>query len=260
MPGRDVVANAVSEVRLDPRTGDARQAVAVGFFAPLRDRLTVRSSGELPVRVWMGSTPNLQQAASSSVGSPFAQTFGMPIPTATPDAPYRVVTGRDTQIEFGPMASAQNGLRSVVFSRALPAMGRIETDLHIEGPDGLIRGTVRNSTPYPLDQVGVGIGQTLVKLGPLAPGQTVPVSFDPRTTPPAAPAGVAYSLAWQMFGTPSTSARATQSVATLELPSDPEVRRRVRLLDTVLARGDRGRGRTARDRSRTSSRRPRRRY
>jgi hypothetical protein len=243
VPGRDVVANAVSEVRMDARSGDARQSVAVGFFAPLRDRLTVRSAAELPIRVWTGSTSGASgsQAVATGLTAAFGSSFGAPLTDAGIDPPYRVMTGRDTKVEFSPAAINQSGLRTVIFSRSLATAGRLEADLRIEGTEGLIRGTVRNSTPYALDQVGIGVGLNLVKLGPIAPGQTVPVSFDPRTPPPMAPTNVAYPLAWQMFGSTSSTLRSGNFGPSLDLPTDPDLRRRLRLLDAVLARGDRSR-------------------
>jgi hypothetical protein len=165
-----------------------------------------------------------------------------PVPGVTTDSPYRVITGRDTQIEFVSTFAGQGGLRSLVMSRTLPSIGRVETDLRIEGSEGLIKGTIRNSTPYTLDQVGLAVGVGLAKVGPLAPGQIAAVSFDPRAPAPAAPGNFAYSLAWQMFGVPSASLRAnTSSPTALELPQDPDIRRRVKVMDTVLARGDRSR-------------------
>ena len=93
--------------------------MAVGFFAPLRDELTVRTPGETPIRVWVGSVTSLQQQMVSPTTAPL----------------YRVVTGRDTQVEFGANiatssgTSSMGGLRSLVMTRGLPAAGRIETDL-----------------------------------------------------------------------------------------------------------------------------------
>ena len=40
-------------------------SMAVGFFAPLRDQLTVRTPGETPVRVRVGSVSSLQQMVAS---------------------------------------------------------------------------------------------------------------------------------------------------------------------------------------------------
>ena len=98
---------------------------------------------------------------------------------------------------------------------------------------------MRNSTPYALEEVGLAIGLVYVKLGPLAPGQSVPVSFDPRLPPPTAPGNVAYSIGWQQYGVPAPHLRGDGMSTALELPQDPEIRRRVKVLETVLARADR---------------------
>jgi hypothetical protein len=245
-PGRDVVANAVSEVRLDPRTGAGRQSLAVGYFAPLRDQLTVRTPGEQPVRVWVGSVAGLQQTVSSGTFGPLSGTLGAPAGAPTAGPLYRVITGRDTQVEFGSNAATSNnggGLRSLVMTRTLPAAGRIETDLRVEGTDSIIKGTVRNSTPYALDEVGLAVGQTYAKLGPLAPGQTAAVSFDPRLPPPttSSTGGFSYSIGWQMYGVPAASLRTAGVPIAVELPPDPDIHRRVKVIETVLAGGD-GRG------------------
>jgi hypothetical protein len=238
-PGKDVVASAVTEVRLDPHSNDARQTVALGFFAPLRDRLSVQSADELPVRVWSSGVAALQQTYPGSFSGSLSGMFGSPTSDIATEPPYRVISGRDTRVEFAPNAGTQGGLRSMVFTRSLPGIGHLEADLHIEGSDGLIRGTVRNATQYPLDEVGLGVGLTLLKLGPLAPGQTVPVSFDPRTPAPTTQANIAYSLAWQMYGAPDTPSR-SPTAGRYKMPEDPEQRRRMRLLDTVLARSGGG--------------------
>ncbi len=232
-PGHDVVANAISELRVDPSTGDARQALAVGFFAPLRDRLSVQVNGEVPVRVASanqmgGSALGMGFSGSSARGGPLLPGF-------------RVVSGRDTQVDFTSNATMQNGLRSLVLSRTLSRgeFGQLASDLRVEGADGIVRGSVRNATPYALDQVGLVIGQTIANLGPMAPGQTSSVVLDPRMPPPLAPGSIPYSFAWQLLGQPSTSLRANGGSPTaLELPSDPETRRRVRVVDAVFSSSD----------------------
>jgi hypothetical protein len=237
-PGHDVVANVVSEVRVDPITGDARQAMAVGFFAPLRDRLSVRIAGEVPVRVSVGpsTSGSLSQAAALALGNAgvvsaaYSGRSGFALPG------YRVVTGRDTQVEYTSNATLDNGLRSMVLSRGLPrgSFGQLEADLRLRGADGIVDGTIRNATPYAFDQAGLAVGQTITRLGPMAPGQTVSVSFDPRGSPPATSGNLPYSFAWQLFGVPAPS-----TLSNLDAPSDPETRRRIKVVDAVFSPGDR---------------------
>jgi hypothetical protein len=245
-PGHDVVANVVSELRVDPVTGDARQAMAVGFFAPLHDQLSVRISGEVPVRVSVGpsTTGALSQAAAFALGNAgLVSATGSYSSRSTAALPgYKVVTGRDTLVEYTSNATLDNGLRSMVLSRALPrdSFGKLETDLHLEGTDGIVEGTVRNATPYTLDEVGLAIGQTISRIGPMAPGQTASVSFDTRVAPPTASGNLPYSFAWQLFGVPAPTPRAaTSSSPSLDVPADPETRRRIKVVDAVFAPGDR---------------------
>jgi hypothetical protein len=234
-PGHDVVANAISEIRVDPTSGDARQALAVGFFAPLHDQLSVHVAGEVPVRV---ATANQMGGGSSLALGVGAPGRGAPVLPG-----FRVISGRDTQVDFTSAATAQNGLRSLVLSRTLPRaeFGQLQSELRLEGADGVLRGTVHNATPYALDQVGLVVGQTVSKLGPIAPGQTSSVMFDPRTPPPLAPGSVPYSFAWQLIGEPSATLRANSSSPTaLELPNDPETRRRARIVDAVFSSSEPG--------------------
>jgi hypothetical protein len=245
-PGHDVVANVVSEVRVDPMTGDARQAMAVGFFAPLHDQLSVRIAGEVPVRVSVGpsTTGTLSQAAAFALGNAGivsgAGSYSGRSAAALPG--YMVVTGRETQVEYTSSATLDNGLRSLVLSRGIPrdSFGKLEADLRLEGSDGLVEGTVRNTTPYMLDEVGLAIGQTISRLGPMAPGQTTGVRFDPRESPPSAAGNLPYSFAWQLFGVPALAPRAANSTSPgLDAPGDPETRRRIKVVDAVFAPGDR---------------------
>jgi hypothetical protein len=236
-PGHDVLANVVSEVRVDPITGDARQSMAVGFFAPLHDQLTVQVAGEVPVRVSLGQSRagSLTQAAafafgggagSGSFGSGVARGLGAGLPG------FRVVMNRDTQVDYVSDATLDNGLRSMVLSRELPhgSFGQFEADLHVQG-DGVINGNVRNVTPYSFDEVGLAIGQTIDRVGPMAPGQTASVTFDPRATPPAAPGNLPYSFAWQLYGVASSTG--------VDVPGDPETRRRLKVVDAVFSTSDR---------------------
>jgi hypothetical protein len=245
-PGHDVVANVVSEVRVDPMTGDARQAMAVGFFAPLHDQLSVHISGEVPVRVSVGpsTTGALSQAAAFALGNAGVVSAGAAYSGRSAAAlpGYKVVTGRDTEVDYTSNATLDNGLRSLVLSRAIPrdSFGQLEADLRLEGADGIVEGTVRNATPYTLDEVGLAIGQTISRLGPMAPGQTTSVRFDPRASPPVAPGNLAYSFAWQLFGVPAAAARASNTSGPgLDPPGDAETRRRIKVVDAVFGPGDR---------------------
>ncbi len=239
--GRDVLVNVVSHVRLDPEGGQARQAVMAGFFGPTHSSLTVEVPGDTPVR-----------AGASSSFQPYSPYGGA---SGSTDPPFHVVGGRDTRVEFD---SGQWGMRTVTLSRWLENAGRITAKLQLEG--GLIKGTVRNDTPYLLEDAGVLVGQTAAKLGSLAPGQTASVALDPG--PPANPFGNRYPISWRLFGKPrGTAASGSGGVAVavpapavsvavsssaryyvqpggmpeqLQVPQDPEVQRRIRLMDPIV--------------------------
>ena len=271
--GRDVVGNAVAYVRLDPDGGAARRALSVGFYSPTRPSLEVTLSGDVPVQVFAGSTDPAYRSLGLASGS-------------GAEPPYRVVAGRETRVEFG---SGEWEQRTVALEETLAAdVGGITANLTVV--DGLIRGTVRNDTPYLVEDAAVVIGQSVARLGSLAPGQTTPVVLDPEpdnssgnwyplslqifgqgpagagasapmpmaapaiavqpVRKPASPGGTATPNATATPGGPATPAPAatlppstpvgrTLSAAMpsmpqqLELPRDPEVRRRARLLDAM---------------------------
>lgn len=257
--GRDVLANVVTHVRLDPEVGQAKQTVTAGFFAPTHADLTVSVPGETTVRAngrWEGLMPGPSGIPQPSLGEP----------------PFKVISGRDTHVEFG---SGQWTMRTVAFTRILgEEVGSITAQLGLDG--GLIKGTVRNDTPYPLEDAAVVVGESLAKLGNLAPGQTAQVVLDP-VPPPYLPKYGGMPLSLRLFGrppegdssgtagvnggvvavsaAPPVPARAVQSYAVgaatiaypgspplppiawerLEIPQDPEILRRVRLLDSGLS-------------------------
>jgi hypothetical protein len=99
--GRDVITHVVAHVQLDPEGGVAHQWLLAGFFAPTHSKLSIDVPGDGPVKV-------LSRGASpyNSIGAP------MP-PTA--EAPFHVIGGRDTRVEFD---SDQWAMRTVALSPA----------------------------------------------------------------------------------------------------------------------------------------------
>ncbi len=241
--GRDVLVNVVAHLRLDPDAGQAKQSVVAGFYAPTHAELAVQVPGDAPVR-----------AIARNSGPAYG--FGGMVPGSVPvEPPFCVIGGRDTRIEFD---SGRWAMRSVALSRILGSeTGRISAHLGLES--GLIKGTIQNDTPYPLEDAAVTVGQNLVKLGSLAPGQSAPVVLDPVVA--ANPFGPRWPPSLLLFGRPrgsgsgggpaapyvsvavpagvsSVSVRAMPGVPggmpeQLEMPSDPEVQRRSRLLEAV---------------------------
>jgi hypothetical protein len=232
--GRDVIGNVVAHVRLRPDGGAPRQVLAAGFYAPTRRQLTVTVPGEAPVRVLNRLGPAL---------------FGPGgLPAAPGDeVPFHVVSGRDTRVE---LAGGEWSMRTLTFEREVGGeLGRIGSRLELE--DGLIRGQVRNDTPYPIEDAAVLVGGALTRVGSLAPGQSVPLVLDPRQSWNPMMGGP--GLSWRLFARPTggegrptpapvpavarQSAYGVPSIAiapeAMELPSDPETLRRVRLVDAV---------------------------
>ncbi|HUE75235.1 MAG TPA: hypothetical protein VMP10_00290 [Chloroflexota bacterium] len=253
--GRDVLTNVVSHVRLNEETGQANQAVAAGFYSPTRPRLDVVLAGDIPVRA-------LSRGSYPSFGPD-----GMPMPTSG-EPPFRVIGGRDTLIEFD---TAEWSMRTVTFDRPVRSeIGRITSRLVVD--EGLIKGTVRNDTPYALEDAAVVIGQSVARIGSLAPGQTAQVLLEPRPAPNPYQGGLPLSYylfgrspgdvdaGGQSAGAQSVRSGASASVSSapiapapvsvsrgvsvsmgpgmvfeqLEIPRDPEIQRRVRLFDAVV--------------------------
>lgn len=236
--GRDILVNVVSHVRLDPAGGQAVQMMMAGFFAPTRSTLAVDVPGDDPVQTNAGYQPYSRYGGSAA---------------GSTEPPIRVISGRDTRVEF---SSGQWGMRSVALSRWLDDVGGITANLRLE--DELIKGTVRNDTPYLLEDAAVLVGERVAKLGSLAPGQTASVALDPGS--PSNPFGSHYPVSWRVFGRPrDTAASGSSGVALpvlapaypgsysgkyyvssggmpeqLELPQDAEVQRRVRLMDPIV--------------------------
>lgn len=180
--GRDVIANVIAHLRLDPEAEQAREWLVAGFYAPTHKDLTVAVQGDVPVKV-----------INRGYG-PFGP--GGIAAGYTDKPPFCVVKGRNARVEFG---SGQWGMRTVAVTRELGrTAGGITAKLRLE--EGIVKGTVRNDTPYMLEDAAVVAGQSLVKLGDLAPGQTAQVAVDP--IPVTNPFRGGPSLAHRLFGQP----------------------------------------------------------
>lgn len=231
--GRDILLNAVGHLRIEA-DGGARYTLTAGFFAPTHGDLAVSVPGDTPVRAWT--------RANGYVPGVWAAGGGVPS-----EPPYHVVGGRDTRVEF---TGNEWSMRSVIVERALGReVGSVVARLGLDG--GLLRGTVRNDTPFTLEDAALFVGQSAVKLGTIAPGQTAPVVLEPG---PAADAYKgSYPLSYRIFGqpiapgAPGAGLVAPPGVASsgivisgpgggmLQIPQDAEIQRRVRLFDTVIS-------------------------
>ncbi|HET7770020.1 MAG TPA: hypothetical protein VFN74_14680 [Chloroflexota bacterium] len=247
--GRSVYANVVSHVVLDGR-GGAQQALAAGFFAPTRGQLAVT----VPSPSGPASTPAGEPVLHAQPTSDGLGFFALRSRPPTAEAPpVRIIAGREARVLFD---GDEEGTRAVALDRGeIADAGKITALLSGEGT--LIKGSVRNETPFVLEDASVALGQSVARLGTLAPGQSAPVTLDaslaraPQSGTPYGPRGT--PLSGLLFGaspgsnvTGATRGALTGSARTrtqytpsgsYELPDDPEVQRRARLLDAVVGEG-----------------------
>ena len=227
LPGRDVLTSVISYVRLDPRTGQAQQSVAMLFVAPIREHLTATVPGSVALRP--GGAPNYDDPSAS--GGPYAPTAT----NASGTPPFEVITGRDTRVEFKSSLAAG---RWISFERdQREPLGTLETDLQMGGREPRISGTIRNATSYPLQNVALVIGQLVYRAGDLAPGQTATVDVADQALRASSPT-YGQSLGWRIFSADSSaSLSASSAPQPNSRPPDPESVRRMRLVDSVLGMG-----------------------
>jgi hypothetical protein len=217
--GRDVLGNVVSYVRLEPEHGVSRQYLAGGFFAPTHARLQVSVPGDTPVRVGGSWNDPSRLPPRGPAG-------------AAPAAPVvRVDQGIETRVAF---ASNQWMMRTVILERSLgPELGRISARLERSMGTGnggaVLKGSVRNDTPYVLEDAAVLIGDSLNRLGTLAPGESAEV--DLTVTAASRSPRVATEWAWRLLAGPPNQAGAPPGI---EPVRGAESERRARLLTAIL--------------------------
>lgn len=183
--GRDVLANVVAHVRLDPEAGRAFQSLAAGFYAPTRPDLAIGIPGDFPVRAMSRGTG----LSYDPMGMPIARDPGV----QETEVPFRVLSGRETRVEF---AAEPWAMRSVAFEGPVDEdIGRITA--HLRLAEGLIKGSLRNDTPFTIEDAAVVVGYSLAKLGSLAPGQTAAVILE--AAPAMNPYMGGYPLSYRLF-------------------------------------------------------------
>ncbi|MFZ5817645.1 MAG: hypothetical protein ACOY93_20520 [Bacillota bacterium] len=247
--GRDMLGHTVSYVRLDTTTGTAGQMMMVGVYAPMRKELILPVATDAPINV---------------LGLVDGPNFGPWGPRAGSETKpsFRLVTGRETRMEF---YTGEWAMRPLSLSRTLSTQqtGQITTHLKLEG--NLIRGTVTNETPYHLEDAAVAVGGVAARLGELAPGATAEVTLQPEVGP-AQPFRHVH-LPTLFFGRPiqtDEGRKASPGAAVptrmpappmvyqggvaqvpMEVPREPEIQRRSRMLESMLYRPTPGPGSTS---------------
>lgn len=224
--GRDLLGHTLSHVQIDPESGTASQTMMVGLYAPMQEELVVTVDGEAPVNAFS------------------LQNYGFDPRTADPSVelkpPFRVVQGRETRMEFNTGSWA---MRPLSLSRTLSQeAGRITSHLTLEG--SVLKGSITNETPYQLEHAAVAVGTKVAKLGTLAPGETAEVTLDPSG---AVQPFHYYSIPMLFFGEPIKDPAMRGMAPTppgamepMEIPSDPEIARRSRMIDSLLQQPSRG--------------------
>ncbi len=234
LPGRDVLTNIVSYVRLDPRTGQAQQSVAINFVSPVREKLSASVAGAVPLRAAQAQVLGYNASGGATMYIQMDDSRA---------APFEVTTGRETRVDFNSNQAAQ---RSVVLERdQREPIGTIDTDLQMAGREARISGTIRNSTPYPLEHVALVFGQLVHTVGDLQPGQTVAVDVTDQAARSTTNVYL-QSLGWRMFAVPSAAganARPPSGFQNINgtdfrTPTDAESLRRMRLVDVILSPND----------------------
>lgn len=223
--GRDLMGNMVSLVEIDPEKQVAKQVALAGFYGPSHREISIPVTGDGPL----------------APADPYRyMRLGMRGVAGKPpeEAPFRLVTGNQTRLEFKGNESA---VRAVSLARTLGReVGRVTAELGVEGE--AVKGRVTNETPYHLEDAAVVVGYSLYKVGDLAPGQSAEVDMTPNNT-----ANVwrydLNSLTLQLFGHPLSDAELTRRgmgqrppgiPVPMELPNQPEVVRRSRMLDVTM--------------------------
>ena len=213
--GRDLIVNAASYVELGATADEpAHQSVAAAFYGPTYERLSIRVPSEGSVR-----------ASSQSQMGPYGQSQE----NISSDPPFRVIDAGERRVEF---YAGQYSQRTVMFERTLENAPRVTADLTLD--QGLIVGTLRNDSPYRLENAAVVNGTSVSKLGTLAPGQSVPVRWEPDSNLASAFKG--QPLSQFLFGEDVSDSSNFRGAPPgyLQIPNNPEIQRRAQMLDNML--------------------------
>lgn len=222
MGGRDVMGHTISYLQIDPRSQTAAQMMMIGLYAPMRDEMAVTVDADASINA-MGLMENGWRGPMG------------PEPDVDTRPPFRVVTGRETRMEF---FANQWAMRPLSLSRTLgEETGLITSNLRWE--EEQIKGTVTNETPYHLEHASVVVGGKVARLGEIAPGQTVEVALEPGQINP-----FHYMQMGMLFFGEKPSEEFLQrrgpmppdAPEMLEPPKDLELQRRMGMIESLLYR------------------------
>lgn len=238
--GKQGITNITTYIEIDGDGRDARQSSVAAFYGSLLDEVVLPLPDGVPLRAAGGDALPFEMFA----GNPSKRDSARP-GTLEGALPFQVMEGARRSVRFN---GGNLGLRQVSFERRLDEAPRIEADLTAEA--GLLVGTVRNASGVPLDHVAVVVGRKVARLGTIAPGQSVPVRFDPTPTPSRFyfPSDFSRLLLGKPRRVPNARSRAVQAGAGSmssgpavlypeygNVPNDPETQRRARLVDRVIS-------------------------
>jgi len=155
MRGNDLILNKVAIVRMQPN-GTARVNTYLGLFSPAQRSYEIEVDG---TGLLSPLNPDADPFASSGFGGLAETVF---------------VQGTPARVRG--LAVNQWSMQSFVSEDVWPHAGRIEAEIDLVG-EALV-GTVRNATPYRLEDVVVVLGTQFVRLGDLKQGREASVSLD----------------------------------------------------------------------------------
>ncbi len=216
--GRDMIGHSVSHLRIDTHEGTAQQAMMLGIYAPMYPDLTVNLVGNAPIN------------GAGVMDGPRWGPYG---PEQVTEPPFRLIAGRTTRAEYN---GGESAMRPVMVNRQLGSeVGQIDTKLSVDGDQ--LKGTVTNKTPFKLEDVTLLVARTAQKIGDLAPGESAEVTVTLQTEPTQNRYGY-QSVGLLMLGEPMKERPGMQfppdQPRPLELPRDPEIQRRARLVESSM--------------------------
>lgn len=214
--GGNVVLNRLSLVHGAAGADSARARTLLGLFSPNRATYDVSFPEGTLVRTLAG---DVRGVPSSTASATFEQSGGTIL--------------RDVQVDVA-------GLRAF----------RVESDIHPPAVESgftidtvgapRLEGKVTNRADFVLQSAGLWIGDTIVELGDLAPGQTVSVNTllgGGRATPAVEPAGGGGAPSVS-YAPPFSHLQIDKLIGGMDYWQDRQLNRRYQMLQAFLSSGE----------------------